>query len=119
VIGKTVSFSFCKKPVLYGKALFNHGSSHAQVKFICDKLGGELPTFGSDTKARNEMYQQLSEVFLKSASNVTCLVSELANSDQAQDRNIKLSADVTVGITDRDNNVFFWTGITEDLNDSR
>ena len=39
--------SFCKKNTLSDLALFNHGATHDYIKFMCDKLGGQLPTLGN------------------------------------------------------------------------
>ena len=38
--------SFCKKNTLSDLALFNHGATHDYIKFMCEKLGGQLPTLG-------------------------------------------------------------------------
>ena len=46
--------SFCKKNTLSDLALFNHGATHDYIKFMCDKLGGQLPTLGMYSRLRNE-----------------------------------------------------------------
>ena len=62
-------------------AVFNHGTSHDYAKFICQKLGGQLPTFGRNVTERQTIYNDLKEILLNTFSNFTCTVSEDSNTD--------------------------------------
>ena len=74
----------CKKKT--ATAIFNHGLTHNQAKFICEKLGGQLPTFGNNSVQRNTNYQELKDVFMDAVFNTTCIVSEDINTDEAKNR---------------------------------
>ena len=60
-----------------------------KYKFICDKLGGRMPTFEGSEDRENE-YERIDELFRDNFDNVTCR---------------------------RNGDLFFWSGIVEDTDD--
>ena len=82
--------SLCKKQK--SVAVFNHGLSHDENKFMCGKLGGKLPTFGNTSLTRKKEYEELKDLFLNEVTNTTCLVSEDINTD----RDVSLSTSINV-----------------------
>lgn len=86
----------CSKDDLHGLALFNYGAPRETFKFLCDKLDGQLPVFKTKEERINE-YQVIKRTFLQTFDNFTCLLK-----DQ--------------GPNQKQKEVFFWTGIEEDTN---
>ena len=84
--------SFCKEPALLNNAVFNHGLSHDYAKFVCQKLGGELPTFEEDLSDRRRIYNDLKDSLLGPFPNFTCTVSEDSNTD-GRDMEVNLSCE--------------------------
>ena len=107
--------SICKKNSAI--AIFNHGLTHDQAKFICEKLGGQLPTFGNSSNQRRDKYRELKDLFIKSVTNTSCIVSENTNTDEAKNKDVTLSVEISV--EDMTQDVFFWTGITQDSIDDK
>ncbi len=104
----------CAKSALAETALFNHGISHDYLKFMCEKLGGDLPTFGSSKEEKDEIYKQIKETFEQSVSNVTCTVSEDMNTDNGlRQVDVNLATSINV-VVDQAQDLFFWTGIVQD-----
>ena len=92
--------NLCRKSPLANHALFNHGATHDYVKFICEKLGGQLPTLGKNSSERQSIYQSLKRIFGSSASNSNCVVSEDLNTDiEGRDMIIKTQINVLVLFT--------------------
>ena len=115
IIEDVAKSSLCAKESVSDVAIFNHGTSHDYVKFICDKLGGQLPTFGANVSERLDTYQELKNSYTDNVSNLTCLVSESMNTDKGRDVTISTQ----LNILDEAPEVFFWTGIIEDTENDR
>lgn len=107
----------CEKSNLAEIALFNHGSNHDYLKFICKKLGGQLPTFGRNQTEKMSIYNNYKSVFLSSVNNLTCFVSEDMN-NEGRHSNVNLATSISVvDNPQKDGELYFWTGIIEDSNE--
>ena len=91
-------------------AIFNHGISHDYAKFVCQKLGGQLPTLGRNLTEKQSLYNSLKDKLLDTVSNFTCTVSEDSNTDG---RNTDVTVSIAISV-EEPKEVYFWTGITED-----
>lgn len=97
----------CKPSLLVDTVVFNHGISHEEVHLVCNKLGGQLPTF-EDSGGKKDSYRQLTDLFSKAVKNVKCKASEYINTDDVDAlKNLNISDDI------RDGDTYFWTGIVE------
>ena len=102
--------TLCKRPTPV--AIFNHGLKHDNAKFVCSKLGGELPTFGNSSSTRRSEYEDLKKLFVGSVSKTTCLVSENMNTDNKNNREATLTT--TINVEDNTKDLYIWTGVTEE-----